>query len=192
MQEKLVQERNELENVWADPENLKMFNKPSPTLLQLRKQQKFMAMSKQFDGAKYYKNKADQLQLVESQEAQERAISVMKLHYEKMIDDQQKTVDCFNEHENRIYHYLLAEREKALVPHHMLVKQLEMARDRDKPLNLKPQKVTFQSNIRTKTLKTDKGLPHVSPRVTQVMTNFRKQEEPNHLTITGIDVKKIM
>ncbi|OHT05985.1 hypothetical protein TRFO_26048 [Tritrichomonas foetus] len=192
LEQKILEERNEFENNWSNPEYLIQFNKPSPTLLQLRKQQKALAIAKRFADAKQVKQIADKLQQIESDQAQQRAVSCMKLHYNKMIDDQQRTIECFNDHEKRLEQYLVAEREKVLKPYYMLIKQLEATRDKDLPLNMKPQKVVFVSNIRTKILKTDRALPPASPRTTRAMSKFRNSDEPERLTLTGIDVRRTL
>ena len=133
---------------------------------------------------------AEDLQIIETQEAQKRAVTAMKIQYQKLIDDQNREIDCFNEHEKRIEVFMLAERHKAIKPHIMLIKQLETARDKDKPLNKKPTKVVFVSNRRTRTVRTETALPPASPRTSRAMSNFRVADEPERLQITGINVRR--
>lgn len=190
LDEKLANQQKMFESYWSNPNNLIMFNKPSPKLLELKKQQKILAITKNFEGAKQVKKMAEDLQIIETKEAQKRAVAAMKIQYQKLIDDQNREIDCFNEHEKRIEVFMKAERHKAIDPQIMLIRQLETIRDKDKPLNKKPRKVVFVSNRRTRTLRTETALPPASPRTSRAMSNFRFAEEPERLQITGINVKK--
>lgn len=190
LEEKLSSQQQEFEAHWNDPNNLIMFKKPSPQLLQLKKQQKLLAITKKFEEAKQVKRMADRLQIAESQEAQNRAVSAMKTQYRKLADDQSREVDCFVEHERRIERFMAAERAKAIGPCVMLIRQLEAAVEAGRPTNLKPRKEVFTSNRRTRLIRTEAAIPPASPRTTRAMSNFMFADEPEKLKVDGINVKK--
>lgn len=190
LEEKLSSQQKQFEAYWNDPNNLLMFKKPSPKLLELKKQQKLLAMTKKFEDAKQVKKMAEKLQIAETQEAQNRAIAAMKIQYKTLIEDQNREIQCFNDHERRIEQFMKAERVKAISPSVMLIRQLEIARDKDKPTNMKPRKVVFISNRRTRALRAESAFPPASPRTCNAMSNFRLAEEPEKLKISGINVKR--
>ena len=190
--DKHADEMKEFEEQWGNPANLIQYNKPSSQLLFLRKQQKRLALAKQFQEAKRVKLNADKLEKTETVNAEVKAITAMQLAYEKLKEKQAKEVECFKEHETRTRQYLQGERRKSIEPLELLIKQLEIAKDRNKPMNKKPQPVVFKSNRRTRTLRTEKALPPTSPRTARALCDFKVADEPNRLFISGLNVRQIV
>lgn len=77
-----------------NPDFLIKFSKPSLKLIQLRKQQKNLALAHDFEGAKNIKGVADRLQQIETNAARERAAESIKLKYREIIEKHEKCLRC--------------------------------------------------------------------------------------------------
>ena len=190
--EKQAEEERAFEDEWEDPSILIQFKKASPQLLLLRKQQKKLGLVKQFADAKHVKRLADQLEIEETEGAEMRAITAMQLAHEKLVEQHRKERECFEEHEVRTRQYLEAERRKAIEPIERLIAQLEIARDKNKPTNMKPRKFAFTSTRRTRVMRTERGLTAPSPRTTRAICDYKVSEEPPKLSLGRLNVRKIV
>lgn len=193
-QKKLEQAHNEekraFEEKWSTNANMIKYNKPSPTLIQLRKLQKNLAISHQFEEAKRVKLTADLQQIKESEEAKKRAEETMINEYDALIEKQKREKQCFYDHQKTTELFLKNQRCRVLQPLEMQMKQLKTTINRDKPTNLKPQKYTFQSTAKTKIAAAE--LNPASPRIVTKYARYKKNEEAQKLTINGLDVRKII
>lgn len=75
-------------------EFLQLFTKPSPQLIQLKNQQRSLALAHDFDGAKSFKEKVDQLQVDESLIAQKKVIDTIRQNYQILIEKQTNERNC--------------------------------------------------------------------------------------------------
>lgn len=192
LQAQFNNEQAEFEQHWGDPNNLTQFNKPSSKLLQLRKQQKCLALAKHFEDAKEVQKLAKELEKYETEQAKQKAIAAMKIAYDNMITSQQKELDCFDQHKQRLEVYLNLEKDKVILPYQMQIKQLEIARDQGKPTNKKPIKTVFVSTRKTRACKNEAAFPPASPRTARALSNYRISDEPKKLDLSGINVKRIL
>lgn len=189
---KQTQEKEEFEANWGDPNYLIQFNKPSAYLLHLRKQQKNLALSKNFTEAKKVKVFADKQQQLETASAEEKAIAAMKQAHMNMEDKHKRELACFADHEKRTEIYIRAEKDRVCGPLEKLINQLEHTKNKDKPLNLKPQTATFTSTRKTRVVRTEKALPPATPRTSHAISCFKGSDEPARLQLNGLNVKKLM
>jgi hypothetical protein len=83
------QEVAAFEAQWKDPNYLRPFTKPSARLLQLREQEKAMAVSRLYQQAKDMKQFADKVQRDETAAAQERIALQMGIDREKLLKRQE-------------------------------------------------------------------------------------------------------
>lgn len=186
-------EEDEFANKWADPHNFKDYNKPSPSLLQLRKIQKGFAMARDFENAKKVRKQADDLQRQETENAERKALNAMLLEHQKLQEKHHKEIICFDEKEKRTELFLSTNRESELHPLEMLIKQLTTSLNAMKPRNLKPQRTSFQSTARTRAYVAESiTLPPKDRKTVSQLNTFRNKDEPNKLELTGFDVKQIM
>jgi hypothetical protein len=188
-----IVEQEEFEEAWANPAVLTHFSKPSPQLLFLRRQQKKLALARDFSDAKKIRQSADSLEQEEIVHAEIRAGEAMRLAFRQLQDKQRREMECFEEHQSRIEFFLETERENVEEPIRNLIRQLEHARDRDKPTNLNPRARPFVSSRRTRVLKTTKPLPVASsPRTIRVVADFKIDDAPEKLQVATLDVRKLL
>lgn len=119
-------EREEFEEKCQTQEFLQKFTKPSARLLQLWKLQKGLALQHDFEGAKEMKARAEQLQKQETDEAQKRAISSVKVNYEKLVVKQQRELECAVANGKRKISQMEIEMKKDLENRDKLSKQVEI------------------------------------------------------------------
>lgn len=97
MEQLVAYHNQEIEDFQADcqtPDFLLKFSKPSLKLLQLRKQQKNLALAHDFDGAKSIKSTADRLQAAETAAARDRAADSVKLKYKDIVERHERAIKC--------------------------------------------------------------------------------------------------
>jgi aminoglycoside phosphotransferase len=106
-------------------EFLARFAKPSPQLLQLRMMQKHLALTRDFEGAKAAKARADKLQVAESVVASKRAMDSVRLLYRKLLEKQQREIIGANENSRRKIAKVRAEIQQQNDAFAKLLRQLE-------------------------------------------------------------------
>jgi hypothetical protein len=103
-----------------------------------------------------------------------------------------RELECFAEHEKRTRIYLEAEKDRLCGPLEKLITQLENAKNKDKPPNMKPQTAQFSSTRKTRVVRTKQALPPASPRTSRAICEFKGSDEPSRLHLNGLNVKQIM
>jgi hypothetical protein len=182
------EEELKLAENWSNPAYLISFTKPSPELNWLRKQQKLFALSKDFDTAAFLKSDVDRLRKIETVSAEERAELSMRLAREALLAQHQRELVCFTEHQRQIEAYLIRERRQAIEPMERLVAQLEIARDRYKPLNMNPRTRPKSAGV-PRVMRVERPTPRMNPRE---VSEFRFADAPEPLPVGGVDVAKIV
>lgn len=123
-----IAHEEEVENFlskWKDPNFLRPFNKPSSKLLQLREQEKAMAISRMYSQAKEMKAIADRLQREETQQAQAKISATMTMERNKLAAKQNKEVNAWNSYRQRMLKSFQAERQKELRPIQTAMQQIK-------------------------------------------------------------------
>lgn len=119
------QEKQEFFAVCQEREFLSRFSKPSKELLQLRKVQRELALAHDFDGAKQAKKSAEELQQLETLEAQKRAMESVKLNYQQLVERHEREMHCHVENSRRKIATMEAEMEKMDDANQKLLRQPE-------------------------------------------------------------------
>lgn len=179
-------EEDEFASLWGNPENLAYFNKPSAKLLQLRSRQKSLAIARNFAEAKSVKAEVEQLQQIESQEAQRRAVDAMVLAHQAMQARHQREIDCFLEKSKRTEQFLKEEMRKDFLPLEMQMKKLQNNINSGRLMNGK-------TKPRSRDISEASTPISIKDSATQrAMQRYRYKTEPLKLDINGIDVKSLM
>lgn len=186
------EEEEDFQKLWGDPSNLVYFNKPSARLLQLRTQQKQLAISKHYAEAKAMKAEVEQLQQIESEEAQKRAVDAMIIAHKAMEDRHQKEIDCFHEKARRTQYFLQDQMKKELLPFEMQIKKIQITLNDEKLLNGKQKRRDTTRDVNKLRLTSREVYPHKDAQTQRAMLNYRYRAEPVKLDISGIDVKTLM
>jgi hypothetical protein len=97
LEAKHEQQRQEFEGRWSCDEARIPFSKPSVQLLQLRQQQKALALLHQFRTAKSLKQQADVMERREGEEATRRYEQALKISWEQLMEEQAKEKQCLVE-----------------------------------------------------------------------------------------------
>jgi hypothetical protein len=118
-------EKTEFAKECESREFLAKFAKPSPQLLQLRMTQKFLALAKDFEGAKGAKARADELQVAESIVASKRAMDSVTLLYRTLLEKQHRAILAVMENTKRKIANVQAEMKRRDDAFTKLLRQLE-------------------------------------------------------------------
>lgn len=127
-QEMEIAHEEEVDNFisrWKDPNFLRPFNKPSSKLLQMREQEKAMAISRMYAQAKEMKAVADRLQREETQQAQAKISATMTMERNKLAAKQNKEENAWNSYRQRMLKSFQAERQKELRPVQTAMQQIK-------------------------------------------------------------------
>ena len=187
------EEMTEFEDKWADETKMIKYSKPTPELIALRKTEKYMAMLKEFEGAKIMCQRADALQEDLTAEAENRAILDMVQQHGTLLEKHKREVECFDEHERRIEQYLKLERDKAILPIEKQIEQLQNKKNQDAPTNMKPATTqAYIATTRTRTCRTARAIPARTEETTRAIAEFRNRQEIPKLAVRALDVRRII
>jgi hypothetical protein len=172
---------------WSNPAFMISFTKPSQKLISLRKQQKGFALAKDFESASQIKMDADQLRRAETVTAEDRVENSMRLAYETMNERHRRELECFVEHQRKTEIFLRKERMRVIEPIERMISQLEMAQDRDKPLNLNPR--ASSRNALKPRVSIGRPATRVDPRI---IHEYRLADAPEPLPVGAPDVARLI
>lgn len=112
------QDREVAEHVekWKDPKTLRQFNKPSGRLLQMREQEKHMAVTRMYQQARQMKAAADAVQREETEAAQKRMREQMALEKKRMDEKHEEDKQKHLRGRQRNLGFMEKERQQELKP----------------------------------------------------------------------------
>jgi hypothetical protein len=126
MEERHRQEIHEYEARWNDTTTLVAFNKPSSQLIQIRKQQQLSALQGDFNRARDLKRRGDQLEQLETEQAERKARASMHSGYRTMLAKQTKELEVARMNWRRQEQIMVAERDTQLKQANLCLSQLEI------------------------------------------------------------------
>jgi hypothetical protein len=178
---KLIEAQNveigEFVEFWKDPVNLRTYNKPSSRLLQLREQERYMAVVRMYAEAKELKVVADRVQREETEQAQKRINDGMRIDRIKLEEKHQK------------------ERERHLNHRRQSLSAMELERQHELgPITTAMQQIRFKKPVQN-TLKSSRVIqergegvgPAISPRTRELYSVFRSQKKTDRLPVRGAE-----
>jgi hypothetical protein len=125
MRVKHESEAKEFEKRWNDRSTLVSFNKPSVALIQLRRQQRQCAIAEDFIRAKELKLRGDELERIETIEAERKASASMNLAYRNLLKKQAQEEEHTQMNWRRQFRNLETERDAELDKIEMCARHLE-------------------------------------------------------------------
>lgn len=190
IKERHNQEIEDLKELWRKPETLKPYNKASKELLRLRKQEKTLALGKNFAEAEQVRLLADKRQLQEIREAEEIAKEAFKRAYDTVMEQHRKEIVCFKEHKHRVLVFLEKEKQRFTVPLENQIKSLEKVVSARKLPNGKPAPETTYVKRRTY-LRSSVSIP-ASTETNTTMSHFRSASRTCSLGLSGLDPEAVI
>lgn len=184
-------ELDDFKDYWNDPSSFHEYNKPSITLLNLRQQERQMAILGDFASAKAIKKRADNLEKVETERAQQKAVNGMKAALRGLEARHQRELSGHDRLTQRLLLAAEVKKENALRPLQMAVRKLENMKDSPS----KPRRAVTVSRAAIMAPKVkdyddfDDSPPINTARTMRKLANFRVQPRPNTLGLKGVDVR---
>lgn len=111
---------------WSLPDTMQQFSKPSSQLLNLKRQQRQLALAHDFEQAKHLKSIAEELEKQETEAARARAVETMKIAYQNLLEKQQREKECLLKNNERKEQQIEAEYQKELSSNEKTKKSLQM------------------------------------------------------------------
>lgn len=176
---------------WQHPESLHTFNKPSVILLQMRTQEKNMALTGDFKGAKQMKKKADRLQAEETERAQKAATVGMKRQLETLLKKHQKELEGHDRLRHKLTVQAQVQREEELRPLEMAVRKLQNLKEN--PAIPKRSPPVSKSRLELKQnpdMMYDDRPPVSTPRTMRKLANIRASPRSSTLELKSISTKR--
>lgn len=118
-------EMQQLEEKWNSEEFLRKFTKPSAGLLELKAVERSMVIAKMFDKAKQVRERAEQLQKIESKEQQKRATEEMKIERKRLRERQKRETQTLQEKCDQILLVVKKTMQKEESPYKARIEKLE-------------------------------------------------------------------
>jgi flagellar motility protein MotE (MotC chaperone) len=116
----------DFEHHWSDRSTLLAFNKPSPQLIQIRKQQRQCALAEHFSHAKDLKRRGDDLERIETAEAEKKASASMNLAFRNLTRRQRQEEEHAQMNWTRQLRKLEADRDAEVGKVELCARQLEI------------------------------------------------------------------
>lgn len=194
---------------WKDPNFLRQFNKPSSRLLQLREQEKAMAIARMYAQAKEMKAVADRLQREETQQAQARMNSQMQIERNKLTVKQNKAVNAWNGYRQRMLKSMQNERQKELQPIQTAMQQIKAKKTsplkgsgaKRQQRRMRPSALPNLPPTRAESSLSDANhrpgnVSHMnnnySPRTQAIYSRFRSEKKTTLLDVAPVDDSTLM
>jgi hypothetical protein len=126
MEKRHSEELERLKEEWTQPKALEPFSKPSPALLQLRRQQKSLAIVRNYAVAKELKEECERMMKEEAVAGGMRASETMKAEFAMLKERHQREIEGFQEHEKACIIKMEARKDRELRANENLKKQLHL------------------------------------------------------------------
>ena len=193
LEAKHAQEEKEFEEEWAKPENLAMYNRASPHLIQLRQIMKIQALSRDYDSAMHTKTIAENVQRQEEEESQKRAVSAMRIAYSQMRERQEKEMEFAQQNWDRHRFELEAKKAQAIKGDQMAIRQLEQRRSTPGPKKIRVGgALVMLPEAQTGTASLAVSRATTSPRTRKRMIQYRTGNNVTKLNLHGLNVRECM
>lgn len=194
------EEQEKFSEKWTQHSTLIPFNKPSSQLIQLRKMQKNLALTKNFAEAKAIKLRAEELQRQETIEAEKKIKQAIWTSYQTLKEKQKRELDCFDEHTRKNSDFIVLKKQELIEPIQKLIKSLKTGypcfyvtddndENRKRVASASPSSAASVSS-HSKTLPKQKNPIQATPRTRQALTDFRREGEPSKLNINSNVIKE--
>lgn len=186
LQEKLTQRRyqlethqeeelNKFEDQWNDEEFLVKFAKPSSYLLQVKKIERSLVLTKNFERAEDYRKKVNELEKEESEGAQRRAETEMKKLYQKILKKHETELEQLEDYSKRTLDLLAKDREITLQS--LIARQNKLEAEIESLQQISKQPATLPPLVATRTLEKTGGdvmTPRTIQRYSAYKTNIHQ------------------
>jgi hypothetical protein len=191
----VAQRREEIENrhadeltnfeaYWSSPDILAQYSKGSKQLLQLRQVQRNQALARDFDAALRTKKLADDIQLEEEAQAQQRAMQSMRAAHKILLEKQARELQIASENWVRHEQDLCAQKDQEIAIRRMVISQLEMRKNSGPP---KWGRGRIEENTRARSVPDAQRLP-MNPNCRMHMVNYRTSNDGSKLRLPELDV----
>ena len=184
---KLIESQQEelknFEEYWQDDKAMIPYTKASSSLISMRQHQKVCALTKDYDAALAVQNSADERQLYEEMNAEQKAAAAMLAAREQLLAKHQQQRECTASHSQRLRQRLEAERDKNLSETERVIQNREN--------NLNEQyEVRARVNQQTRTIVQSRGYNsmQVSPRTRRSLIDYRSRTTQTKLRVSGTNV----
>ena len=177
---------------WKDPTFLRPFNKPSARLLQLREQEKAMAISRMYAQAKEMKAVADKVQREETQAAQAKIGATMTAERNKLAAKQNKEISTWKTYRNRMIKSMQNDKQKELRPVVTALQQIKAKKTvPNRHVSILPNLPNNRSD-RSEAGMSEASNLNYSPRTQAIYTHFRSEKKTTLLDVGPVDDQLLM
>jgi hypothetical protein len=197
LEERQSDERGKFENVWM-VDMPRRYRKPSPQLLQLRKIEKSLAVSGNFQKAKKVHLEVEQLAQIEMANAQELLIRDYETAQRKLAQKQRQEAELFERTRLHLRSILIAryDAEKVAIDHRELVVQVRAQNPRKAKNSLVAPNPPTAYQARSRTGQEDVLLPPLrapnDPGMVEEQNRRRKEEERRKLALQKKHAEEVL
>jgi hypothetical protein len=173
---------------WEDPSEFHEWNKASAQLLQMRQQEKCMALTGDFQAARAMKRWADALEREETQAAQDRAKGAMEFQFQQMLDRHARETTARERLRHKLCTQAAVVNDTELRPLEAAVKKLE-ALQGGKPLPRRGPPVSPSQIVMRRFPSAEKAEPPPvqTPRTSGRLNRIRATPRSDVLALTKVE-----
>jgi hypothetical protein len=168
-------EQEKFNAYWRDVRNLRQFTKPSPRLLQLREQERAMAVSRLYGQARNMKEYADKVQREETDAAQQRMARQIAIDRQKMQNRQGSERNRHLSHRRSVLNTMEYERSEQLRP--LVSAMTQIRAKKGAAMGTRPSTAMSQ---------TRRSYELATPRTQQQYVTYRAQKKVARLSVQPV------
>ncbi|EAY00429.1 hypothetical protein TVAG_114330 [Trichomonas vaginalis G3] len=186
LKEKQLQELEEQKAKWQSQEYCRQFSKPSIRLLQLRHQEKKMALSRRYHDAKVTKKLADDLQSQEEKQAEQLLEESIRKEIGMMREKHWREEEKLREYNEKTRNDLETQKARELEPYDSAMKAITHKKSEKPNPKFTKLPINLTSAIAAQTSTMNPQPTIATPRTVSRMKQFRTEKKGN-LNLTPVD-----
>ena len=177
-------ELSQFKELWASEDSLIPYDKPSPTLIELRKLQKTLALSKRFTESETIKKEVEALQQKEQKKALLKANESYQQSFNTLKYQHKKELQCFEDHRSRVCSYLNQQRDAEKIQYINMYKFYKRQQDERTLPNGKPSsKLKINKKV---PISLYNDCPHTETNIIDQTYSFKQATAAQPLGIASI------
>lgn len=181
----------EFSNHWKNPKTMLEFAKPSPQLLNLRNIEKKQVILGDYQGAEIVRQRAVDLEKIETKNANNRAIAKMNVDYQNLLRKQQAEIDNFNKRTELQIQFFESQKNSSVAA---ISTQIRL-NSTDPPRHTRKRKISYDQIYQKSKARPKSEIEEMEPEITLAtprtfskMMEIRSISQGRQLDLDGIDI----
>ena len=167
------------------------FRKLSPQVLQLREQEKHLVLTKRYEDAIFYRERADQLEQQELEQQRSKFVRAFQVKRSQLVETQKSQLDCFERHWERRLALLDKESNEDIKPLKTSIRNLQKKIDAMDAGIDEPLSAPSRGRVKTRSVMNTAPLKRSTMRTTPASVNPRVRSVAASKMTSKVQIKRV-